>query len=167
MNTTLQSLKNLYVKLGGTLADTYEDIASGIPVSDYTAIPDATDALGKLEIGGGGLTLYGPYYATSSSSKTIEAVNQLDISLSNVTNHDGDTLSAPSGRYTAFLIGVFGLNNGITDLKLVSFSAPVYESQYMYPASITIGNDGDKDITLYPDSYGVKFYSDVEFTVVS
>lgn len=77
MNTTLQSLKNLYVKLGGTLADTYEDIASGIRVSDYTAIPDATDALGKLEIGGGGSE--GGFVATFTTTLPVEDGTITDI----------------------------------------------------------------------------------------
>lgn len=48
MNTTVVSLKNLYVQLGGALADTYNDIADGIAVSNYVTIPDCIDAINAL-----------------------------------------------------------------------------------------------------------------------
>lgn len=78
MNTTLQSLKNLYVKLGGSLTDYYSDIADGIPVSDYVTIPDATDALAKLEIGGGGSE--GGFVATFTTTLPVE-----DGTITNIT----------------------------------------------------------------------------------
>ena len=45
---TVESLKNLYVKLGGSLTDYYEDIANGIVVGDYTLIPDCINAIVKI-----------------------------------------------------------------------------------------------------------------------
>lgn len=45
---TIQSLKELYVKLGGSLTDTYLGIAGGIPVSDYTVIPDIIEAVSRV-----------------------------------------------------------------------------------------------------------------------
>lgn len=45
---TIQSLKELYVKLGGSLTDTYSGIAGGIPVSDYTVIPDMIEAISEV-----------------------------------------------------------------------------------------------------------------------
>ena len=45
---TIQSLKELYVKLGGQLTDTYSGIAGGIPVSDYTVIPDMIEAVSRV-----------------------------------------------------------------------------------------------------------------------
>ena len=42
---TIESLQALYVKLGGSLSDTYEDIAGGVPVSDYAIIPDMIAAI--------------------------------------------------------------------------------------------------------------------------
>lgn len=44
---TIESLQALYVKLGGSLTDTYEDIAGGVPVSDYAIIPDMIAAITK------------------------------------------------------------------------------------------------------------------------
>ena len=45
---TVESLKALYVKLGGDLTDTYSDIANGIPVGDYDLIPDCINAITKI-----------------------------------------------------------------------------------------------------------------------
>ena len=47
MNTTVKSLQDLYVKLGGSLTDTYSDIDSGAAVGDYTLIPDMIQAVTK------------------------------------------------------------------------------------------------------------------------
>lgn len=48
MNTTVESLKNLYVELGGELTDTYPGIADGEAVQNYTNIPDCLDAVNAL-----------------------------------------------------------------------------------------------------------------------
>lgn len=53
MNTTVQSLQALYVKLGGELTDTYAAIADGAQVGDYTTIPDMIDALSEIAENGG------------------------------------------------------------------------------------------------------------------
>lgn len=45
MTTTIQSLQALYVQMGGQLTDTYSGIADGLPVSDYTLIPDMISAV--------------------------------------------------------------------------------------------------------------------------
>lgn len=54
MNTNIQALQELYVKLGGSLTDTYDDIADGAPVSDYTVIPDMIAAVTQVAGSGGG-----------------------------------------------------------------------------------------------------------------
>lgn len=48
MNTTVQALQALYVNLGGSLTDTYDDIAGGATVADYATIPDMVDALTEV-----------------------------------------------------------------------------------------------------------------------
>ena len=50
MKTNLEALKAVYVKNGGSLTDTYEDIAGGAPVSAYKTLKDAIAALSKLTI---------------------------------------------------------------------------------------------------------------------
>ena len=54
MKMTVEALKDLYVKLGGLLTDTYSDIANGIPVAEYTLTPDCILACSKKASGGGG-----------------------------------------------------------------------------------------------------------------
>lgn len=47
--TTVDALKALYVKKGGALTDTYDSIAEGAKVRDYSAIPDMILAITQLE----------------------------------------------------------------------------------------------------------------------
>lgn len=54
MNSTIQALQGLYVKMGGNLTDTYSTIADGIPVSDYVTIPDMIEACTQKAGSGGG-----------------------------------------------------------------------------------------------------------------
>lgn len=48
MNTTVQALQALYVRLGGSLTDTYDNIADGATVADYATIPDMVDAIAQI-----------------------------------------------------------------------------------------------------------------------
>ena len=54
MKTNVESLKALYVKLGGSLTDYYSDIAGGIPVAEYDLISDCILACAKKASSGGG-----------------------------------------------------------------------------------------------------------------
>ena len=54
MNTTIQALQGLYVKMGGSLTDTYSAIADGAQVGNYTTIPDMIEACTQLAGSGGG-----------------------------------------------------------------------------------------------------------------
>lgn len=47
MTTNVDALKVLYVKLGGSLTDTYSDIANGITVGGYDLIADCISACAK------------------------------------------------------------------------------------------------------------------------
>lgn len=49
--TNVEALKGLYVILGGKLTDTYSDIASGEPVSDYNTIAECICAVTKKALG--------------------------------------------------------------------------------------------------------------------
>lgn len=53
----VEALKTLYVKLGGSLTDTYSDIAGGVPVSEYDLIADCILACSKKASSGGGSSL--------------------------------------------------------------------------------------------------------------
>lgn len=75
MDTTVVALQALYVALGGSLTDTYSDIANGVPVSDYVIIPDMINAIAQV--------------ATSAG-----------IELPKVTASDnGDVLTVVSGKW--------------------------------------------------------------------
>ena len=74
MNTTVKSLQDVYVALGGSLTDTYEDIDGGVPVSDYTTIPDVIEAISQLA----GKTLELPKTTSADTGKLL------------VVNEDGD-----------------------------------------------------------------------------
>lgn len=50
---TVDALKALYVAFGGALTDTYEDIADGAAVSDYSLTPDVICAIAKKAPGVG------------------------------------------------------------------------------------------------------------------
>ena len=50
---TVEALKALYVAFGGELTDTYEDIADGAAVSDYSLTPDVICAIAKKAPGAG------------------------------------------------------------------------------------------------------------------
>lgn len=46
----VEALKSLYVAMGGTLTNTYADIADGIKVSNYVLISDVICAIAKIAI---------------------------------------------------------------------------------------------------------------------
>lgn len=47
--TIVKALKSLYVKLGGSLTDTYDDIADGASVSNYSVTSDMIEAISKVD----------------------------------------------------------------------------------------------------------------------
>lgn len=78
MNTTIQALQALYVKLGGSLTDVYENIASGEQVGNYTTIPDMIEACTqKAESGGGSSSVEAiefEYAGEIGSTQTLTSV---------------------------------------------------------------------------------------------
>lgn len=57
MTTTLKAIQALYVKIGGNLTDTYDAIANGAAVSNYTLLTDALKAV-FVKCGGNLSTVY-------------------------------------------------------------------------------------------------------------
>jgi len=72
MNTTIIALQALYVALGGSLTDTYEDIADGIAVSNYVVIPDMINAIAQ-KAAGAGIEL--PSVTSSDNGDVLTVVN--------------------------------------------------------------------------------------------
>lgn len=71
MNTTVKSLQDVYVALGGELTDTYEDIDGGVAVSDYTTIPDVIEAI--AQIAGSSIEL--PAVSAADNGDILRVVN--------------------------------------------------------------------------------------------
>lgn len=64
----ISALKNLYASLGGSLTDSYADIADGSPVGDYSQIADGISAVAKKATGEKFARFTGSTEATSMSS---------------------------------------------------------------------------------------------------
>ena len=75
MTTTVEALKAVYTALGGDMADTYDDIASGATVGNYSVIPDVVNAIAKI--------------ATPSSLPTVAAADE------------GKVLTVNAGKWVA------------------------------------------------------------------
>lgn len=71
MKVTVNSLKDLYVSLGGQLTDTFEDIAGGVPVADYTTIPDVIEACSQIA----GSTIELPAVSGADDGDFLRVVN--------------------------------------------------------------------------------------------
>ena len=71
MDNNMIALQNLYLAFGGSLTDTYEDIANGIPVSDYTIKPDIINAIAQ-KITSGGISL--PSVTETDNGKVLTVV---------------------------------------------------------------------------------------------
>jgi len=121
MKTNVQALKDLYVKLGGSLADTYSDIADGAAVSNYVTISDMIEACSKVA-GGGGSAL--PEVTGSDNGDVLTVVEGAwakaapSAELPAVTGSDnGDVLTVVEGAWakaapSAELPAVTGSDNG-------------------------------------------------------
>lgn len=85
--TNVKSLLALYVKMGGSLTDTYSDIAGGIPVGQYSLISDAVLSCSKKYSSGGGLPADFPAEGIANANKFLGFDNSGDYA----------ALDAPSG----------------------------------------------------------------------
>jgi hypothetical protein len=101
---TVESLKQLYVKMGGNLTDSYPEIASGISVSDYVLIPDCISALNEVAGGGSGanvLTLYAGQKGRESwvykNPERTEEYASYEEAKNAVKNADVITILMPDG----------------------------------------------------------------------
>lgn len=67
---TVSELKELYKELGGSLTDTYEDIADGAAVGNYNVIPDCIAALAKIA----GSTIELPAVSAADNGNILKVV---------------------------------------------------------------------------------------------
>ena len=101
MKVTVNSLKDLYVSLGGQLTDTFEVIAGGVPVADYTTIPDVIEACSKIA----GSTIELPAVSGADDGKVLKVIDGkwakgTDESLPAVTAEDnGKVLKVANGAW--------------------------------------------------------------------
>lgn len=91
MNTTVQALQALYVKLGGSLTDTYDDIAGGATVADYATIPDMVDAIAEVSATSGMIVTFTASGGTYSADKTLSEITEAFTSTKNVIGYNSET----------------------------------------------------------------------------
>lgn len=104
MNTTVQALQALYVKLGGSLTDTYDDIANGATVADYATVPDMVDAIAEVTESGGDSSL--PSVSATDNGNVLTVVDgawskaPVPAELPETTSSDnGDVLKVVNGEW--------------------------------------------------------------------
>lgn len=73
MDSNIVALQGLYVALGGSLTDTYEGIANGAPVSDYTVKPDVINAIAQIV--GTAIAAELPKVTASDNGKVLTVVS--------------------------------------------------------------------------------------------
>lgn len=165
MKTTVQALQDVYIQLGGALTDTYAGIAGGVPVGDYTAIPDMVEAVSKKASAGGGgsggdsicilhATIDGQTVSFSeTASDVVDAYKAGKIMI--VVDQDGKVYYESNGSYT----------EGETyDYLELNFHYNVREGRNFVEYAITVywDNDGEGtfDLSIYVNTvYGIPQYS--------
>lgn len=135
---TVSELKNLYTELGGNLTDTYEDIADGAAVGNYSVIPDCIAALAKI----------------AGSTVELPAVSGAD---------NGDILKVIEGKWakgeeTTELPAVTATNNG--SILSVIGGAWAKTNYNLVFKDITLNTDANgkfksSEFTDYPQGLGL------------
>lgn len=157
MNNTIQSLQALYVVLGGELTDTYEDIANGIPVSDYTVIPDVIMAITKKATGGSGASL--PDVTVADNGKLLTVVegawNKADAptELPTVTTDDAGKVLAVRGGEWSKVIAHGDRFEELTFSNLSELGDELREA-IPYVLNNTLNNLSNCKLVIY-NAYGV------------
>jgi hypothetical protein len=77
--TNISALKSLYTSLGGSLTDSYDDIADGAKVGDYSQIADGISAVAKKATGGGNEPFIIPVTWDSTNSVYVTTITQAEL----------------------------------------------------------------------------------------
>jgi hypothetical protein len=84
--SNISALKDLYTSLGGSLTDSYDDIADGAKVSDYSQIADGICACAKVSGANGSLTFKGTTNSLASSCSIGENFDSIITALEDGKN---------------------------------------------------------------------------------
>lgn len=152
--TNVKSLLEMYVKMGGSLTDTYSDIAGGMPVGQYSTISDAILACSKKYSAGGGggaekfvVTLTQDAQTEEwTADKTVAEIVAADAAGKIVVAKcplEGMLVDVP-----LLTAGTFS-DDGV-EMSIVSF-ATIFEGEHNTLASITINAQGADE-----DAWGVE-----------
>lgn len=147
--TNVKSLLEMYVKMGGSLTDTYSDISGGVPVGQYSTISDAILACSKKYSAGGGggaekfiVTLTQDAQTEEwTSDKTVAEIVAADAAGMIVVAKyplDGVLIDIP-------LLSAGTFSDDGVEMSIASF-ATIFEGEHNTLTSITISAQGaDED----------------------
>lgn len=146
--TNVQSLRDLYLKLGGSLSDTYSDIADGIKVGDYNTIADMVQAVTKVAGGGSAL----PEVTAADNGDVLTVVEgawakaEPSAELPEVTAADnGKNLSVVDGSWAASVPSVYQISGTAVyldgSLKSITLNTTVNQLRAAFEANrVVIGS---------------------------
>lgn len=190
MKTIVEALKDLYVALGGKEQDVaslllnpdvIEKIAAVAGDAVKPELPSLTGNAGKvLKVdadaegvewgeaggGGGGLTLYGPYYATAGTTQTVPAdgvSHMIDLT----AIYDSDFLGQVELPSIPAKYPLYSYSIGSPDLTILGVSAPDYYDGEIHQPYILFFNKTESPITVSSQTVFVCFYSDTELQSVN
>lgn len=113
--------------------------------------------------GGGGLTLYGPYYATNSQGASLSADAQVctSFTLDKIYNAVSmDEVSLPDSDGATFM---FLLNPSSGNLTTGMINSPYIFNNQWADAQVSLYNNGAASVTIDANKVAMLFYSTVEF----
>lgn len=110
MTTTVDALKAVYTALGGDMADTYDDIASGAAVGNYSVIPDVVNAIAKIATPS---SL--PTVAAADEGKVLTVDNNGDWAVETVPSELPTVSATDNGSVLKVIDGAWGIGEDATE----------------------------------------------------
>lgn len=115
----LNALKNLYVKLGGALTDTYAGIEGGKPVRDYILKKNVVSACAEKAEGGGGGAVSVLEVTASGNTLTTALTAQEIADLKEAGSYLVGNLASGAGQYQQTDIG--SINYSSSGMTLIAY----------------------------------------------